>query len=321
MKRDDFVPPIPGRPCVTGLYKGQGQGEQDTGAGVARAWRGRGAGYTQFLPWWPTPEDAVTGRSHTPRVLRARCDAEHSPSKGELHKQTCWGTCCSYLLWHWPLHLVQARDARPPRYRWYEVVPLHPPQVSIAAVPSAPQRLWCTGGGKGEVSGVTVSAPSTMQIAIRDTPHWIEEVGHGRGLLRIDIPGGGGVRPDSSHPPGTIQGFPEVRIMGHGFRGIPSGGTSPHPPPHLKSIPAFWGNMQIQWELRASLESAEIGAECSVGHASIHPPAHATNSGFPVKSQLATLRAERTLSAPRRGGRLAVRRHPWQAGAQRTERE
>eukprot|EP00661_Eupelagonemidae_sp_cell13_P013908 gene13908-biopygen18593 len=27
------------------------QGEQDTGTGVARAWRGRGAGYRQFLAW------------------------------------------------------------------------------------------------------------------------------------------------------------------------------------------------------------------------------------------------------------------------------
>eukprot|EP00661_Eupelagonemidae_sp_cell13_P020054 gene20054-biopygen20573 len=26
-------------------------GEQDSGAGVARAWRGRGAGYRQFLAW------------------------------------------------------------------------------------------------------------------------------------------------------------------------------------------------------------------------------------------------------------------------------
>eukprot|EP00661_Eupelagonemidae_sp_cell13_P023621 gene23621-biopygen20832 len=27
------------------------QGEQDSGAGVARAWRGRGAGYRPFLAW------------------------------------------------------------------------------------------------------------------------------------------------------------------------------------------------------------------------------------------------------------------------------
>eukprot|EP00661_Eupelagonemidae_sp_cell13_P009357 gene9357-biopygen22712 len=45
------------------------QGEQDGGAGVARAWRGRGAGYRPFLAWggvgvaraFPVPPGASSG--------------------------------------------------------------------------------------------------------------------------------------------------------------------------------------------------------------------------------------------------------------------
>eukprot|EP00661_Eupelagonemidae_sp_cell13_P024287 gene24287-biopygen1348 len=41
--------PRPGRPAPVRLFCRAAQGEQDTGAGVARAWRGRGAGYRHFF--------------------------------------------------------------------------------------------------------------------------------------------------------------------------------------------------------------------------------------------------------------------------------
>eukprot|EP00661_Eupelagonemidae_sp_cell13_P017849 gene17849-biopygen9904 len=51
-RRGSGQPSVPGHiPRALAGPQGTPQGEQDTGAGVARTWRGRGAGYRYFLAW------------------------------------------------------------------------------------------------------------------------------------------------------------------------------------------------------------------------------------------------------------------------------
>eukprot|EP00661_Eupelagonemidae_sp_cell13_P008749 gene8749-biopygen15191 len=113
------------------------QGEQDSGAGVARAWRGRGAGYRHFLAWGGAGVARAwrgrgVGISCSPRGPKSMVfeNRPQAPVPPLWSSQAPPGRCCKSMIppktaqlgrWIAQIHRISSRHRKPRCYAHFTV--------------------------------------------------------------------------------------------------------------------------------------------------------------------------------------------------------